>query len=273
MLSIAPTTELKIFSSNHNELDCLGAVALVTRDHITAPTVMAWQHTDWSFIPKGKFIDQNIVQGSILTTQRNECVLRMKGDWLLFIDDDMVWSPGDIGRLIAARDEIDADIIGGLCFQRSAPHNPTMFMREHADSGGYQFMEKWDSDIVEVDATGMAFVLIHRRVFDMIAGMPMPPYEIRKTLRPPDFFKWQGVLGEDLRFCQDAKAAGARIFVDTRIEIGHISEIEVRRRHFLLEAMARTPEMLAARTEINDRMGLQTLAVHDIHEALGIEHD
>lgn len=269
MLSIAPTTEINVYSSNNDEENCLGAVTIVTRDHITAATVMAWQHTDWTFIPQGKFVDRNIIQGNLLTLQRNESVQRMKGDWLLFIDDDMVWDSTAIARLVAARDEIDADIIGALCFQRSAPHNPTMFMREHPDHGGYQFLEKWDDDIVEVDATGMAFVIIHKRVFEMIAGEPMPPLVARKRLNPPDFFRWQGALGEDLRFCQDAKAAGARIFVDTRIEIGHVSEVEIRRRHFLLEALARTPDIVAARTEINDRLGLPTLTTDEIKEMLG----
>lgn len=268
MLSIAPTTEIEAFSTDAPSEHCIGSVCMVTRDHITAATMMAWQHTDWAFIPPGKYVERNIVQGNVLPLQRNECVQRMKGDWLLFIDDDMVWSPKDIEKLLAAREEIDADIIGGLCFQRSAPHNPTMFMRESPKAGGYQFLEKWTDDIVEVDATGMAFVVIHKRVFEKMIGRPMPPYEMRMGYLPLPFFRWEGTLGEDLRFCQDAKSAGVRIFVDTRIEIGHVSEVEIRRRHFLLEALARKPEVVKARKEINDRMGLPTLTDKEIAEAL-----
>jgi GT2 family glycosyltransferase len=196
-------------------------------------------------------------------------VQRMKGDWLMFIDDDMVWDADSVGKLLAARDEIDADIIGGLCYRRSAPHQPTLFMRETATSGGYNYMESWDDDIVEVDATGMAFVIIHKRVFEAIAGTEMPSIEVRESLGPAGFFQWSGTLGEDLRFCQEAKAAGMRIFVDTRIEVGHIAEVEIRKKQFLVEHLGRNEEKYLARKEVNDRMGLPTLTPAQIKEQLG----
>jgi hypothetical protein len=193
----------------------------------------------------------------------------MKGDWLFFIDDDMVWEADAVGRLLQARDEIDADIIGGLCYRRSAPHQPTLFMRETPTSGGYNYLESWTDDIIEVDATGMAFVIIHKRVFEAIAGTEMPSLEIRESLGPSGFFQWNGVLGEDLRFCQDAKAAGMRIFVDTRIEVGHIAEVEIRRKQFLIEHLARDEAGYKARLKVNDRMGLPTLTPAEIKEQLG----
>ena len=192
----------------------------------------------------------------------------MRGDWVMFIDDDMVWQPDQIGRLITVRAEEDLDVLGGLCFHRAPPHGPTMFMREEADRGAYNFLEKWGTDLVEVDATGMAFVVIHKRVFEMMAGHPMPPYEERRKYPPMPFFRWEGLLGEDLRFCQDAKKAGARVFVDTRNEIGHVAEIEIRHKHFLLEAINRPTETLAARTALNTRMGLPTLTRAEAEEML-----
>src|SRR6185295_18211153 len=107
-----------------------------------------------------------VVEGSILPSQRNELVQRMQGDWILFIDADMSFRPDAIGRLVKVREEHDLDIVGGLCFQRKAPHQPTLYMRESPFEGGYSFLEKWDSDLVEVDGTGFAFILIHRRVFE-----------------------------------------------------------------------------------------------------------
>ena len=267
-LDKAPTTNLRVFGSE-TEGEIIGTVAIPVRDHINAATATAMFHTDWSFLPSGKRIDHFIVQGNLLTLQRNESVQRMHGDWLLFIDDDMVWEPDAIGRLLAARDEIDADIMGALTYRRSAPHQPTMFMRETPTSGGYNYLERWDDDIVEVDATGMAFAVIHKRVFEKMAGTPMPPYDVRLALGPAGFFRWEGVLGEDLRFCQDAKEKGCRIFVDTRIEIGHIAEVEVRRKNFLIESLSRSPEVLEARRKINSKMGLPTLSPAEIKEELG----
>lgn len=267
-LDKAPTTDLRVFGSiEHRE--AIGTIAIPVRDHINAATATSLLHTDWSFLDTSSSIERIIIQGNILTLQRNEAIQRMRGDWLLFIDDDMVWEPDAVGRLIAARDECDADIIGALCYRRSAPHQPTMFMRERRDSGGYNYLEDWSDDLIEVDATGMAFCLIHRRVLERIADSPMPPYDIRRQMGPSNFFRWEGELGEDLRFCQDAKAAGCRIWVDTRIEIGHMAEVEIRRKNYLVESLSRTTETLAMRQEVNDRMGLPTMTGERARGLLG----
>jgi hypothetical protein len=254
------------------EADPIGTVAMVARDHINAATVTSWMMSDYRWIPEGRSISHVIIQGSVLTHQRNEAIQRMQGDWLLYIDDDMVWQPDAIGRLVDAREEFDLDMIGGLCFRRSEPHQPTMFMREEHDNGKYNFVEKWDEDeIREVDATGAAFLLIHKRVFEMIAGGEMPPYEIRAQEGgpPPNFFKWEGTLGEDLRFCQDAKAAGARIFVHTGIQIGHVAEKQLGYEDFLFQLARRDEATMEARRNLNDSMGLPTMTPEEAREKLG----
>jgi hypothetical protein len=249
--------------------NCVGTISTPVRDHVNAATATAMTHGNWSWLAPEKYVSRSIIQGNILPLQRNAAIQRMAGDWLMFIDDDMVWTPDAIGRLVASREEVDADIMGALCFRRSAPYQPTLFMRETPTSGAYNYLEDWDTDVVEVDATGMAFVIIHKRVFEMIIGSPMPPYEVRAQLNPTEFFRWTGLFGEDLQFCQDAKAAGARIFVDTRVHIGHVSEVEIRHRHFLQEMLLRPDEMTAERRKINNQMGLPTLTRERIEELLG----
>ena len=56
----------------------------------------------------------------MLVFQRNECIQKMDGDWILFIDSDMAWQPGAIKTLIETQAKFDLDIVGGLCFQRAA---------------------------------------------------------------------------------------------------------------------------------------------------------
>jgi len=253
-----PAPDLAVYTM-HSEGTDIGTIAIPVRDQVNAATTTSLVMTDYSFLQQGQTIERLIVQGSVLTLQRNECIQRMKGDWLLFIDDDMVWDPDIIGRLIATRDEHDLDMLGALCYRRSAPHQPTLFMREGPTYGQYNYLERWDDDIIEVDATGMAFIVIHKRVFERIAGTEMPPYDVRVGMKPPNFFRWEGALGEDLRFCQDARAAGCRIWVDTRLEIGHVGERVIRRRDFLLEHAFRDELELDRRRRLNDRMNLTTL--------------
>jgi hypothetical protein len=267
-----PLVTLNLLSARSSQ-EPRGTIAVPIRDHVNAATVMSLLHTDWRFLG-ADVLDRVIIQGSILTMQRNEAVQRMRGEYLLFIDDDMVWEPAAVGQLVQAwqglRASVDGPVIvGGLCFRRSPPYQPTLYMRERPTSGPYSFLEKWNG-VVEVDATGCAFLLIPVDALEAIAGTSMPSYEERQKMTGlPDFFRWEKTLGEDLRFCQDAKAAGVRIFVDTEIQVGHVAEITVGHNEFLQSVATRSPELQAQRKVVNDRLGLPTLTSEEARRELG----
>lgn len=268
-LETAPGSEHTVYQTNGDDDTCLGTIAIPVLDRMPAPSVISLLHTDYRWVPADHWVDRAVIHGSsVLTLARNECVQRMKGDWLLFIDDDMVWDPDAIQRLVEAREEGDFDILGALCFRRSPPYQPTLYMREQPNSGRYNYLERWGSDIVEVDATGMAFVIIHKRVFERIAGTPMPPWAERQRIGPTNFFRWDGILGEDLRFCQDARATGSRIFVDTRIQIGHVADVIIDHQNFLTELAFRPKDVVAIRQVVNDDMGLPTVTPEEAREEL-----
>jgi len=269
-----PGVTLTAYESHDAGSQAYGTIALCTRDHLNAATATSLWTTDYRFVPQGKYVNRVVVQGSILTLQRNECLKRMEGDWILFIDDDMVWQPLDIGRLVASWQEVQGQmdvpvIMGGLCFRRTPPHDPTLFVREQPTSGGYRHLETWTDSIVEVDATGMAFVLIPLAALEKMCGFAWPSLETRKAVDPPPMFKWEGGVGEDLRFCQEAKDSGCRIFVDTTIEIGHIAEVSITRKHFLAEIAARSPEQQVKVARANNRMGIDTMTPQQAREKLG----
>lgn len=266
------STPMQVFTSSRAG-EPLGTIGIPCRDHINARTVMSLLTTDLRFaIEQQKTIPIVVLQGNALPWQRNELVNRMQGDWLLFIDDDMTWQPDAIARLVATQQEHDLDIVSGLCFRRVRPFHPTMYMREQPDEGLYAFREKWDEgEIVEVDATGMAFCLIHKRVFEMIADGPIPPFEERMAIGgpPPLFFHWYGTVGEDLDFCQTARKAGAKIWVDTSIQIGHVGEIEIGMNEYLHAMASRDVATVAAWREQNDKLGLPTMTAEEARERLG----
>ena len=274
-LEEAPGSSLQYFSG-YRRGEPVGTIAIPTRDKVSAQLFISLMNTDWSFLAPGHSINWAVIQGSILTSQRNELVQRMLGDWILFVDADMVFDTRAIGRLILAREEGDFDVLGGLCFQRIPPHQPTLYMRERSTSGGYLFLEKWDSDIVEVDGTGLAFVIIHKRVFERIVRVKddrpdftWPSEFERIRVRPPEFFSWVGGVGEDLRFCQDVKASGSRIFVDTRIEIGHVGDTVFDKKSFLKELALRDADTELARANLNAQLGLPIKTAAEAREELG----
>lgn len=220
--------DLEVFRKHHP--GPVGTIGIVSRDHMNIASVMSLLHlrlplpgVEWIF---------NV--GSILPLQRNYVVQHMRGDWLLFIDDDMVFGPDTLLRLLQTREDliaqgVEPDILGALCFRRSPPHQPTLLLREHPDSGPYRPMTDYlDKEVVEVDATGMAFAIVSRSAFERIAGMEMPSYEDRTSgSAPAEFFRWHGNVGEDIRFCSDLKSRGGHIYVDTRVKTRHVSEHQV----------------------------------------------
>lgn len=139
--------------------------------------------------------------------------LANNADYLFMIDDDML-SPYDAFERLYRH---DVDIVAALAFTRNPPYNAVL----------YQTKEGWDSTIhrkyvftdwirdwprgklVECDAVGFGCVLIKMDV-------------IRKMARP--YFMCSSGTGEDIWFCIRAKEqTGAKVFMDTTFEVGHMS--------------------------------------------------
>jgi glycosyltransferase involved in cell wall biosynthesis len=271
-------TEMEVIEVRENvpeEARCVGTIAMVTRDNVSAQTAISWLMDDRAYMGPGEYNMRYIVQGNVLVHQRNECIAKMDGDWILFIDSDMTFQPGAITNLVQTRERFDLDIIGGLCFQRTPPYQPTMYVMASNAEHGYTFLEDWDDDsAVEVDATGMAFVLIHKRVFDRIlrkqTGEGFPDLEARRNMRPPPFFRWEGEYGEDFMFCREAKEAGNRIFVDTSIKIGHVGPKTITQEDFFREIAFRKPDEQEFRTAQLASVGHKTITPQDARKRLGV---
>lgn len=152
-------------------------------------------------------------------TARNDIVGRLLTDHafdsithLLWIDDDMVFTPNAARRLLAH----DLPIVGGLCHGRRAPHYAPILIHYKDDVPYYQ--HDYPQGLVEVDATGGAFLLVKREVYEAIEKAFPKPGE--------GPFTDQG-KGEDVAFCQRARDCGYKVFVDTTLEIGHIGEVVI----------------------------------------------
>lgn len=123
---------------------------------------------------------------------------------LLWIDDDMTFEPDAVRRLLAH----DLPIVGGLCFNRRHPYSPVLV---YFTERGFAFKYDYPEGLVEVDATGAAFLLVKKEVFLKIREKyPEGPWSILG-------------IGEDVSFCKRATAVGYKVFVDTTVKIGHIS--------------------------------------------------
>lgn len=161
--------------------------------------------------------------GRMLTQMAREklisVALEANMDYVVMYDDDMLLPPDMVCRLIEdmeAHPEID--ILAPLAFMRSAPHYAVMYTVKD----GYDpirktdyYINQWVVDypkdkLVECDAVGMGAVIIK---MSMVRKMT-PPY-----------FMSTSPTGEDIFFCVNAKKqANARVFMDTRIKLGHLGD-------------------------------------------------
>lgn len=199
--------------------------------------------------------------------------------WLFMIDSDMDWDADALCQLLGAAYSIDNQpkVIGGLCFAggRSDRIYPTIYEAVTDPGSGdavVQPVEDYPEDsLIKVGGTGAAFMLIHRGVLahmfqDWPVGfrtIPAPTEDDpeRVIMNPYPWFV-EGVngehqFGEDIAFCQRARALGYGVYVHTGVETGHtkrfkLNAAEYRRRRAELAAASGTrAERRRAQREIS----------------------
>jgi GT2 family glycosyltransferase len=174
-----------------------------------------------------------------LSDRRNDAartLLDSDATWLLFVDSDMGFAPDAVDRLLLAADPTDRPIVGGLCFgfQQRDPDGmggfdmkpfPTLF-----DFDGTSFRIRWDYErdtVTKVDATGCAFLLIHRDVLAKFDGTWFDRARLGDEL-----------LGEDISFCARAGELGFPIHVHTGVRTSHYKSLWLSEAHYIAARIA-----------------------------------
>lgn len=166
--------------------------------------------------------------GANVSGPRNElveCFLALDGkpEWLWMVDADMQFQPDTVDRLVEAAHPTLRPIVGGLCFAiRPAPGYTAWDVKYHvwptlfglSDGVVHQWLDYPPDQLVPVDATGAACLLIHRSVFEGIQSHH--PYRWFRESRMGNT-----PVSEDITFCLQAKAAGFPIHVHTGIKTKH----------------------------------------------------
>jgi GT2 family glycosyltransferase len=156
-----------------------------------------------------------------------EAALENGSDFVYFIDDDMVllldeeqvrrrdWRDAHFSRLLAH----NKDVISGLAFVRGEPYTPVIGKLDtgETDEEGKaksHWLRDYPEGLIECDFIGLSCCLIKTEVFKNPA-----------FVKPWFWFTsnyGQAGCGEDVRFCNKAKLAGYKIWVDTTIKTGHL---------------------------------------------------
>jgi len=133
---------------------------------------------------------------------------------LIMMDTDQCYHPQTITKLLSHK----LPIVGALVYRRYPPFDPLMV---RGDVGTYSTVSEWEPEsLVEVDATGTGCLMFNMNVF---RKMPSPWFRIRYHVGEGN----AGTVGEDFGFCSDLKKAGYKIYVDTSVPVGHLSQLQI----------------------------------------------
>lgn len=150
-------------------------------------------------------------------------------DWLLWVDTDMGFRPDAVDRLLDVGHRTQVPMVGALAFMALqvagddmggwiVESKPTLFDWQE-DIGGFAIRDHYDpNELTEVDATGSAFVLIHRTVFEQVQDKFGPSWYSPVTGK-------HGTFGEDMGFCLRVKQCGIPIHVLTSVKTSHFKPV------------------------------------------------
>mgnify|MGYP001158025218 FL=1 len=163
---------------------------------------------------------------TVLSTARQCCVNAACEDpsceYILFIDDDMVFTPEHVDALLTETVENDLDFCSALAFSNSIPTKPCVFglnpdLVEGGDTPWWYITTNYPKQQrFEVLASGFGMVCISTRMLKkMREGIPnYQHFAYNHPLCP----------NEDVSFCLNARKRGFKLYCDSRVSIGHISK-------------------------------------------------
>ena len=157
-------------------------------------------------------------QSSLIYDSRNKLLdLALEGDFdrVLWLDSDMIFDRYLFRRLSEHLD-MGKEMVSGLYFGRKPPIRPVIYKRCEAEiraDGLFPVIESFEDyehdALFPIAACGFGAVMT-----------AVPMLRRVKEKFPLPFFPESG-FGEDLAFCLRAKAAGAEIWCDASIKLGH----------------------------------------------------
>lgn len=150
---------------------------------------------------------------------RNKAAIELlKTDFthLLMLDIDHIHPTNIVQRLArwVIKDPKEFQVVGGLNFRRSEPHDPCAYTFDESDQSMWAI--EWDKDttLMEVDRLGTGSMMISREVFEKIP----PPWFVNdysQAMRDA----WPG---EDIGFNRLCKKHGVKMWVDCTTTSPHI---------------------------------------------------
>ena len=147
---------------------------------------------------------------------RNEVLQEAEGDWVWFIDDDHTFAPDLMMRLL----QRNVDIVQPLVLTRYAPFAAVHMTKSPTPIAGkpygrFALTPEDKGGLKEASVVGCAGMLVRRRVWESLDY----PYFVNGYAADS--------IAEDVLFCERAREAGFKAYVDLDNHMGHLNIGEV----------------------------------------------
>lgn len=158
--------------------------------------------------------------------------LCVPGDVLLFIDDDIVCNPMDVGKICREAHQKNA-IIAGAYRVKSVKENrlAIAYLNQEPITIGPNA-----PGLIEVKYAATGFMAIPKRVLEKVAeNLPLvdagagkhpdgtPVCRFWPFFQP--YYPEGEYLSEDYSLCHRAREAGMKVYIDTNIVLGHVGHV------------------------------------------------
>jgi len=168
--------------------------------------------------------------------------LELGAKWILFIDSDMTFPEDALERLMSH----DVDIVSGMAVKCSPPFTICSSVTENEWEHFYPVGTSDcptplpEDGLMEISGCGGAFMLVKT--------------EVLKKMEKPHFSQWFNkrgyAIGEDFNFCRKATLeAGAKVYLDTDLDIGHVHPAIYWPKHFFQHRAAEARAKMNAEIE------------------------
>lgn len=169
--------------------------------------------------------------GSSVARNRNQIVrraLKDNVDYVFFLDDDQVFTPDILLRLVDSAAQ-KLDVVSGLYTTRLHPNVPMIFDRSEPDgSVYYRKLAKDDRGLLKLPrygGTGAGCLLVHTSVFRKIRTL------LKSEGKPINWFTLGQInsedWGDDLWFFKLCGDVGVDIHIDLDCPVGHLAEVAI----------------------------------------------
>lgn len=164
--------------------------------------------------------------GSYIYQQRQDLLdgwIESGGDWLLWVDSDIVLSPEAFDKVWEAADEETRPIVSGICMVSMNPNTPLM-MPNPCIYRSSKLPHTFDpvhplppEQVIQIDAAGFGFLLMHKSI--------IPKLKEKYTngiLFDVFFDESRNHIGEDISFSLKCKEVGIPMYAHTGAFAPHI---------------------------------------------------